>query len=147
VILQTDVKGQGKKGELINVSDGYARNYLFPRKLAAEATAPALAEYERSEKAKAAKLEKEKADAAEMARTLKGGGVTLTAKGGEGGRLFGSVTNTEVAEALNKQFGLDIDRRDVQLAETIKQQGTYTAKVKLGHGISAEINVTVKAEG
>jgi large subunit ribosomal protein L9 len=144
VILQADVSGQGKKGELINVSDGYARNFLFPRKLASEATPPALAEYERNEKAKAVKLERAKAEASEMAKSLKGKGVTLTAKGGTGGRLFGSVTNAEVTEALNAQYKLSIDRKDVSLAEPIKTQGTYTAKVKLGHGISAEITVTVE---
>ena len=144
VILQADVKGQGKKGELISVSDGYARNYLFPRKLAAEATPSSLAEYERNEQAKKARLEREKAAAAALAQTLKGGGVTVTAKGGTAGRLFGSVTNVEVAEAINKRFGTGIDRKDVSLNEPVKQQGTYTAKVKLGHGISAEITVTVE---
>ncbi|MDR0324535.1 MAG: 50S ribosomal protein L9 [Oscillospiraceae bacterium] len=144
VILQTDVKGQGKKGELINVSDGYARNYLFPRKLASEATPAALAEYERNEKAKAAKLQQDKAKAQELAQSFKGGGVTVTGKGGTGGRLFGSISNVEVAEALNKQFGTQIDRRDVSLNEPIKQQGTYTAKIKLGHGVSAEITVNVE---
>jgi large subunit ribosomal protein L9 len=144
VILQADVPGQGKKGALVSVSDGYARNFLFPRKLAAEATPASIAEYERNEKAKAAKLEKSKADAAEMARSLNGKGVTLTAKGGSGGRLFGSVTNVEVCEALNKHYNLTIDRKDVSLTEPIKTQGRYTAKVKLGHGVSAEIDVTVE---
>jgi large subunit ribosomal protein L9 len=144
VILQADVKGQGKKGDLVNVSDGYARNFLFPRKLAAEATPAALAEYERNEKAKAAKLASEKAKAQEMAELLKGKGVALSAKGGSAGRLFGSVSNIEVTDALNKQFGTIIDRRDVSLAEPIKQQGSYTAKVKLGHGVSAEINIEVR---
>ena len=144
VILQADVKGQGKKGALINVSDGYARNFLFPRKLAAEATPAALAEYERNEKSKAAKLDREKAKARELADLFKGKSVTLSAKGGSAGRLFGYVSNIEVTEALNKQFGADIDRRDVALAEPIKQQGSYTAKVKLGHGVSAEVIVEVK---
>jgi large subunit ribosomal protein L9 len=144
VILQADVKGQGKKGDLISVSDGYARNFLFPRKLASEATPSALAEYERNEKAKAAKLEHEKSKALEMAELLKGKGVSLSAKGGKAGRLFGSVSNVEVTEALNKQFGTSIDRRDVSLAEPIKQQGSFTAKVKLGYGVSAEINVLVE---
>lgn len=144
VILQADVKGQGKKGDLVNVSDGYARNFLFPRKLAAEATPPALAEYERNEKAKAAKLAADKAKAQELADMLKGKGVTLSAKGGTAGRLFGSVSNIEVTEALNKQYGTEIDRRDVSLAEPVKQQGNYTAKVKLGFGVSAEINIEVK---
>jgi len=144
VILQADVPSQGKKGELINVSDGYARNYLFPRKLAAEATPASLAEYERNEKAKAAKLAKAKAEAAELAKSLKGKGVTLKGKGGTGGRLFGSITNVEVAEALNLQYKFAIDRKDVSLAEPIKTQGSYTAKVKLGYGISAEIEVTVE---
>ena len=144
VILQADVKGQGKKGDLLNISDGYARNYLFPRKLAAEATPAALLEYERMEKAKAAKLEQGKQKAKELAQTLQGGGVTVTAKGGETGRLFGSVTNVEVAEAINARFGTVIDRHDVSLAEPVKQRGTYAAKVKLGHGVSAEVSVTVE---
>jgi large subunit ribosomal protein L9 len=144
VILQADVKGQGKKGDLVNVSDGYARNFLFPRKLAAEATPSALVEYERNEKNKAAKLAAEKAKAQELAEMLKGKGITLTAKGGTAGRLFGSVSNVEVTEALNKQYGTGIDRRDVALSEPIKQQGTYSAKVKLGHGVSAEININVE---
>jgi large subunit ribosomal protein L9 len=144
VILRSDVKGQGKKGDLINVSDGYARNFLFPRKLAAEATPSALAEYDRNEKAKAAKLAQEKAKALETAELLKGKGVALSGKGGSGGRLFGSIGNVEVTDALNKQYGTSVDRRDVILGEPIKQQGTYTAKVKLGHGVSAEVNVTVE---
>ncbi|MDR0293554.1 MAG: 50S ribosomal protein L9, partial [Oscillospiraceae bacterium] len=134
VILQADVQGQGKKGDLVNVSDGYARNYLFPRKLAAEATPSALAEYEGRVKARAAKLEQDKTRALELAQVLKGGSVAVSAKCGEGGRLFGSVTNTEVAEALNTQFKTGIDRHAVTLAEPIKQCGTYTVKVKLGHG-------------
>jgi large subunit ribosomal protein L9 len=146
VILQADVPGQGKKGALVNVSDGYARNFLFPRKLAAEATPASIAEYERNEKAKAAKLERAKAEAQELAKSLKGKGVTLKGKGGTGGRLFGSVTNVEVAEALNTQYDLNIDRKDVSLAEAIKTQGSYTAKVKLGHGVSAEIEVMVEID-
>jgi large subunit ribosomal protein L9 len=144
VILQADVKGQGKKGDLVNVSDGYARNFLFPRKLAAEATPASMAEYERNEKAKAAKLAQEKAKSQELAGIIKGKGVTLKAKGGSAGRLFGSLGNVEVTDALNKQFGTAIDKRDVSLAEPIKQQGSYTAKVKLGHGVSAEITVLVE---
>jgi large subunit ribosomal protein L9 len=144
VILQADVAGQGKKGALVSVSDGYARNFLFPRKLAAEATPGAIAEYERNEKAKAAKLERAKTEAQELAKSLNGRGITLKGKGGTGGRLFGSITNVEVTEALNSQHNLNIDRKDVSLAEPIKTQGRYTAKVKLGHGVSAEIEVAVE---
>jgi large subunit ribosomal protein L9 len=146
VILQADVSGQGKKGDLINVSDGYARNFLFPRKLAMEATVAGIAEYERNEKAKKAKTEREKADALAMAERLKDTVVTVKAKGGTAGRLFGSVTNTEVTEALNKQCSLSVDKREVSLSEPIKQQGTYKAKIKLGHGVSAEITVVLEVE-
>lgn len=147
VILQADVQGQGKKGELINISDGYARNFLFPRKLAVEATPASIAEYNRQEKAKADKKEADKAKALELAAYLKDGKVVVKAKSGTGERLFGSVTNVEVAEALNAQFKTKIDRHDVSLAEAIKQCGIYTAKVKLGYGVSAEITVEVSPIG
>jgi len=143
IILQQDVKGQGKKGELVSVSDGYARNYLFPRKLAVEATPGAIAEYHRGEAAKAAKLAADKQAAKELAEQLKGTQVTVSAKCGTGGRLFGSITNAEVVEALNAVSSTQIDRHDVSLKEPIKNCGTYTAKVKLGHGVSVEITVEV----
>jgi large subunit ribosomal protein L9 len=145
VILQADVKGQGKKGELINVSDGYARNYLFPRKLAAEATPEALHAYDLREKAKAEKLEQDKNAAKALAEKLKTCKVTVPGKAGPGGRLFGSITNVEIAEALGAQFGISLDKHSVILPEHIKQCGLYHVKAKLGHGISAEVTVEVTA--
>ena len=143
VILQADVSGQGKRGELVKVSDGYARNFLFPRGLAVEATPEATADYHRREQAKAAKLEADKAKAAELAAKLKDCRVSVAAKCGENGRLFGSVTNTEVAAALAEQHKYTVDRHDVLLSEPIKQCGTYAAKVKLGFGVAAEMTVEV----
>ncbi len=146
IILSADVKGQGKKGDLLSVSDGYARNFLFPRKLAFEATPDAIADYNRREKAKADKLAHEKEKAQELAKRLKDAHVTLEAKCGAGGRLFGSVTNVEVAEVFNARFNTQVDRHDIQM-DPIKQCGTYTAKLKLGHGVSAALTVEVTAVG
>ncbi len=146
IILSADVKGQGKKGDLLSVSDGYARNFLFPRKLAFEATPEAIADYKRREKAKADKLAHEKEKALDLAKRLKDAKITLEAKCGAGGRLFGSVTNVEVAEVFNAQFNTKIDRHDIQM-EPVKQCGTYTAKFKLGYGVSVEVAVEVTAVG
>ena len=144
VILQQDVAGQGKRGALVEVSDGYARNYLFPRKLASEATPDALNSFKLAEKAKVENLAKEKQRATELAEKLKTCHVVVHAKCGTGGRLFGSVTNAEVVAALNEQFSVKLDKHDIALADSIKQCGTYTIKAKLGHGISAEMSVEVK---
>jgi len=145
VILQADVKGQGKKGDLLDLSDGYARNYLFPRKLAAPATPESIAACRRREEARTEKLAREKEKAMALAETLKTCHVKVSAKAGVGGRLFGSVTNAEVADALNAQFGLALDKHSVSLPEHIKQCGTHKAKAKLGFGISAELDVEVLA--
>ena len=143
IILQADVPGKGKKGDLLKVSDGYARNFLFPRKLAVEATSEATAEYHRREKAKAAKLESDRVKAAALAVKLKDCNVQVAAKCGEKGRLFGSVTNAEIAAALETQHRYKIDRHDVILSEAIKQCGFHTVKVKLGFGVSAAMTVEV----
>ncbi|MDR1669543.1 MAG: 50S ribosomal protein L9, partial [Oscillospiraceae bacterium] len=121
-------------------------NFLFPRKLAFEATPDAIAEYNRREKAKADKLAHEKEKALELAKRLKDAKVGLEAKCGTGGRLFGSVTNVEVADVFNAQFNTHIDRHDIQM-DPVKQCGTYTAKIKLGHGVSTELTVEVTAVG
>ena len=143
VILQQDVSGQGKKGDLVSVSDGYARNYLFPRKLAVEATQGALNTYKLQEKAKADHLAREKELARAAAEKLKTCNVKISAKAGTGGRLFGAVTSAEIADALKKQFGVEMDRRSLIIPEPIKHYGVYTLKAKLGYEISATLTVEV----
>lgn len=146
VILQKDVKGQGKKGELKEVSDGYARNYLLPRGLAVEATADNLNTMRLRDKARQAQIAREKALALEYAEKLGSVIVYVKAKGGEGGRLFGSVTSKEISEALDKQHGMKIEKNQIVQTEPIKQFGSYQVKCKLGHEISGVINVMVTEE-
>ena len=143
VILQQDVKGQGKKGQLIEASDGYARNFLIPRKLAVAATAENLNTMKQQEKAKLAQEAAEKAAAQEMADKLAGCMVKIPAKAGNGGKLFGSVTSKEVSDALKAQFGLDVAKTKIVLPEPIKAFGTYQLKCKLGYEISGTVNVVV----
>ncbi len=142
VILTQDVKGQGKKGQLVDVSDGYARNFLLPRKLAVPADAQAMNELKNREDAAKYHKDMEKKAAEEAAATLKGKTVVLHAKAGQGGRLFGSVTAKEVAEEIRRQFGVEIDRRKIDMAD-IKTFGSYTAGLKLGSGVTAEVTVSV----
>ncbi len=142
VILQQDVKGTGKKGEIVNVSDGYARNFLFPKKIAIEASTQALNDVATKERAEKHRIEMEKKAAQEIADKLSGSTVKMTAKAGQNGKLFGSVTSKEVAELINKQFGTSIDKRKVTIAD-IKQFGTYECEVKLYTGISAKLFVNV----
>lgn len=142
VILKQDVKGQGKKGELVNVSDGYARNFLFPRGLAAEADAQAMNELKNREESARHHAAVEKQTALETAAKLKGQTLKLTARAGQGGKLFGSVTTKEVAEELSRQYGVTVDKRKIVMND-IKAFGSYTAEIKLPQGITAEITVTV----
>ena len=142
VILTQDVKGQGKKGQLVDVSDGYARNFLLPRKLAVPADAQAMNELKNREDAAKYHKDMEKKAAEEAAATLKGKTVVLHAKAGQGGRLFGSVTAKEVAEEIRRQFGVEIDRRKIDVAD-IKTFGSYTAGLKRGSGVTAEVTVSV----
>ena len=142
VVLLQDVKGLGKKGELVNASDGYSRNFLFPRKLAMEANSQAMSELKNRESAEKHRIETEIATARDEAAKLEGKTVKITAKGGANGKLFGSVTGKDIAEAVNKQFGFDIDKKKVQI-EDIKAFGTYPAEIKLYNGISASIFVLV----
>ena len=135
VIFHEDVKGQGKKGELKEVSDGYARNYLLPRKLASEATADNINALKLKEKAKAAQIAKEKAQAEENAKKLGGVQVIIKAKAGNAGKLFGAVTSQEISDALKAQFDIDI--------EPIKTFGSFSVKAKLGYEVSGTINVLV----
>ena len=143
VILTQDVKGQGKKGQLIEASDGYARNFLLPRKLAVAATAENINTMQQQEKAKRAQEAAERAAAMEMAEKLKGCTVKVSAKAGNAGRLFGSVTSKEVSDALKAQYGIDIAKTKIVLPEPIKAFGGYQLKCKLGYEISGTINVTV----
>lgn len=142
VILLQDVKKMGKKGDVIEASDGYARNYLFPRKLAEEATANALhvvnAKKENERKKKLAELEA----AQKLAAELKGKEVTINAKTGDNGRLFGAITNKDVAEVINNQFNLSIDKKKI-VVNTIKVAGTYEFEVKLYPEVSTKMKVNI----
>ena len=142
VIFQQDVKGQGKKGELKTVSDGYARNYLLPRGLAMEATTDNLNAYKLKEKAKATQMAKEKAAAMEAAEKL-GAVQVKVAKAGGSGKLFGAVTSKEISDALKEQHGLEIDSKKIVQAEPIKSYGAFDVKAKLGYEISGTIHVLV----
>ena len=143
VILTADVKGQGKKGELKEVSEGYARNYLIPRGLAMKATADNLNALALKEKAKAAQAAKEKAKAQEYAKQLESCVVKVKAKGGENGKLFGSVTGKEVAEALKEQFGIELEKNRILMEENIKSFGSYELRCKLGYEVSGTIHLLV----
>ena len=144
VILQQDVKDQGKKGQLIEVSDGYARNFLLPRKLAIAATHENMATMKQQEKAKQRKMETDKAAALEMASKLQGIVVKIPARsGGAGGKLFGAVTSKEISEALLEQFGVAIEKNKIMQDEHIKTFGLFEIKCKLGFEITGVINVMV----
>ena len=144
VILMQDVRGQGKKGEMINVSDGYARNFLFPRKLAQEATADNINTMRMNDKAKREKEQRAREEAAATSAKLRELTLTVLAKGGGAGRLFGSVTSQEISDALMAQEQVELDKRKIVIDEAIKTVGLYTVKVKLGFGIDAPLKVEVK---
>ena len=168
VILLQDVKGKGKKGQMIDVSDGYARNYMLPRKMAIEATADAIDEdgYARNfmlpkklaieatpdaintmrmnDKATQERIAREKAEALETSKKLRAMTLTVKAKGGGAGRLFGSVTNQEIADALAKDTGIKLDKRKIVIADPIKSVGTYTVTCKLGYEINAPLTVKIE---
>jgi large subunit ribosomal protein L9 len=146
VIFNTDVRGQGKKGEMKEVSIGYARNYLIPRGLAAEATPDHINALKLKEKAKAAQAAKEKAQAEENARKLGEVQVIVRAKAGSAGKLFGAVTSDAISKALKEQFDIDIEKNKIVQAEPIKTFGSYTVKAKLGYEVSGNINVLVVEE-
>jgi len=144
VILQQDVKGHGKKGQLVEVSDGYARNFLIPRKLAVLATPENLNVMKQQEKSRQKKLESDKAAAQEVASTLEGVIVRIPAKsGGAGGKLFGSVTSMEISQALLEQHGVEIEKNKIVQDEAIKTFGSFEVKCKLGFEIAGVINVLV----
>ena len=143
VILTQDVKGKGKKGQMIEVSDGYARNFMLPKKLAIEATPDAINTMKMNDKATQERIAREKAEALEVSKKLRAMTLVVTAKGGGAGRLFGAVTNSEIAAALEKQ-GVKLDKRKIVLNETIKNVGTYTATCKLGYEINAPLTVKIE---
>ena len=143
VILLQDVKGKGKKGQLLDVSDGYARNFMLPKKMAIEATPDAINTMRMNDKATQERIAREKAEALATANKLRGMTVIVKAKGGGNGRLFGSVTNAEVADALAKQ-GIKLDKRKIVIADAIKNVGTYTVTCKLGYEISAPLTVKIE---
>lgn len=143
VILKADVKGTGKKGQTVEVSDGYARNFLFPKGLAIEASAGALRSIEEERKAQAAKQERMLNELRALRDRLEGQTVRLPVKCGEAGRLFGSVTNKDVAEAISKFLGKEFDRKLIELTSPIKSLGVYPVTLKFGHNINGTVNVEI----
>ena len=144
VILLQDVKGKGKKGQMLEVSDGYARNFMLPKKLAMEATPDAINTMRMNDKAAAEKAARERAEALEISKKLRDLTLKVLAKGGGTGRLFGSVTNQEIADALAKQAGIKLDKRKIVIADPIKSVGTYTVTCKLGYEINAPLTVKIE---
>jgi len=144
VILQQDVKGQGKKGQMVNVSDGYARNFLLPRGLAVEANNANVNTMNTQNAAKEHHKEMALKAAQDLAAQIEGKTVTLTAKMGENGKLFGSITVKEIAEAIEKSLGVAVDKKKIDMKGTIKGAGVYTVTVKLHTAVSAQVNVAVK---
>ena len=144
VIFLQDVKGKGKKGQMAEISDGYARNYLLPRKLATEATPDAINTMRMNDKAAAEKAAKERAEALEISKKLREMTLVVTAKGGGAGKLFGSVTNQEIADALKEKTGIVLDKRKIVLSDSIKNVGTYTVQCKLGYEIVAPLTVKIE---
>jgi len=144
VILLQDVKGKGKKGQMIEVSDGYARNYMLPKKIAIEATADSINTMRMNDKAAAERQAKERAEAVEISNRLREMILVVTAKGGGAGRLFGSVTNQEIADALKAKSGITLDKRKIVISDQIKTVGTYTVQCKLGYEITAPLTVKIE---
>ena len=143
VILTQDVKGKGKKGQMIEVSDGYARNFMLPKRLAIEATPDAINTMKMNDKATQERIAREKAEALEVSKKLRAMTLVVKAKGGGAGRLFGAVTNAEIAAELEKQ-GIKLDKRKIVIAEPIKNVGTYTVQCKLGYEITAPLTVKIE---
>ena len=144
VILLQDVKGKGKKGQMLEVSDGYARNFMLPKKLAIEATPDAINTMRMNDKATQERIAREKAAALEISKKLAALTLVVTAKGGGAGRLFGSVTNQEIADALAKNAGIKLDKRKIVISDPIKSVGTYTVTCKLGYEITAKLTVKIE---
>ena len=144
VILQQDIKGKGKKGQMIEVSDGYARNYMLPRKLAVEATTDNVNTMRMNDKAQQEKRQREREEAFAISQKMKEITVTVYAKGGGAGRLFGSVTTQEISDALKKEHNITVDKRKIVIDEPIKTVGEYTVKCKLGYEITGELKLSIK---
>lgn len=145
VVLLQDVKGLGKKGELVNASDGYVRNFLFPKNLAKEANAQALNELKNAEQSKKFKIDTAIANATKAKAQLEGSTFVMSAKAGQNGKLFGSITAKEISAEIKKQKKIDVDKRKVTLSSDIKTCGVYDVEVKLYTGIVANVKVEVKA--
>jgi len=146
VILQQDVRGQGKKGQMIEVAEGYARNFLLPRKLAVLATADAVNTMQLRDKAKKAEDARLKAEAEAVSAKLKNSPVKVTARAGANGKLFGAVTSKEVSDALKEQHGIELAKQKIVMEEPIKAYGNYELKAKLGFEVSGTIYVMVVEE-
>ena len=146
VILLDNIKGVGKKDEIINASDGYARNYLFPKKLAIEATKENLGKLESKNEANKFKKQNEKNDAIEVANKLKELVLTIKVKAGENGKIFGGVTSKEISENLKEQYIIEIDKKKIEVKETIKNIGRFTINIKLYEGVNAKLTVNIIAE-
>lgn len=146
VILTSDVKGVGKKGDVINVSDGYARNFLFPRKLAIEANESNLKVLEAQKAKEEQKRQEEIQRARELAKKLSEITVEVSVKAGENGKLFGSITSKDISDALKKQHGIEIDKKKIELDEAIKVAGVYNIEVKVYPEVSAKLKVSIKAQ-
>lgn len=146
VILLKDVKSLGKQGELVDTKVGYARNYLFPRQLAVEATPENLANWKEENKKRDAKMEKEKQEALKLKEEIEKITLTFKAKSGEGGRLFGSITSKDIADELKKQHKIKIDRRKIELEDNIKEIGFFTVAVRVYPQITADLKVEIKEQ-
>ncbi len=146
VILSKDVKDLGKAGQVVNVAEGYARNFLFPRKLAIEAGAGAMKQIEAKKKMLELKLEHQLAEAKEIAERLQGVSITIAGKTGSGTKLYGSITNQDIADALLKQHHIKVDKRSIHINEPIKTLGTHEASIKLHHEVSVNVRVEVIAQ-
>ena len=146
VILLDNIKGVGKKDEIINASDGYARNYLFPKKLAVEETKENLGKLESKNEANKFKKQNEKNDAIEVANKLKELVLTIKVKAGENGKIFGGVTSKEISENLKEQYKIEIDKKKIEVKETIKNIGRFTINIKLYEGVNAKLTVNIIAE-
>ncbi len=144
VILLQDIRGKGKKGQMLEVSDGYARNYMLPRKMAIEATPDAVNTMKMNDKAAQERIAREKAEAMEIAKKLRSLTLVVIARGGGNGRLFGSVTNQEIADTLKTKEGITLDKRKIVISDPIKNTGTYTVTCKLGYEITAPLTVKIE---
>ena len=146
VILKQDIKGVGKKDQIINANDGYARNYLFPKKLAVEANAGNLGNLKAKQESNQYRKDVQKEEAIKLAEKIKNINLTITVKAGESGKIFGGVTAKEIAENLNNQYKIDIDKKKIILPETIKVLGTFTVDIKLYEGIIGKLKVEIIAD-